>query len=177
MKKFGLGILLTVFILVSLTGCKKDKNKITVREGRYVSVDGESYITVTDYKNGKSDEFEEVTGYCDIQFCNVDMSTFIDFYLANNTGSYVAVNMGGKATEKELDEIRKMLLERVDFKAQFEDNKAHFFVFKDSYGDYGMASKVEGSGFDQGYETYVSLLFLPEENIIAVDGVKYILSE
>lgn len=38
------------------------------------------------------------------------MSTFIDYYLANNTGNYVAVNMGGKATEKELDEIRKMLL-------------------------------------------------------------------
>lgn len=177
MKNRVFSILIYLIFLVALTGCQKTKNKITVKEGKYVSVDGDSYMTVENYKEGKSEEFEEVIGCCDIQFYNVDMTSFVDFYLANNTGNYVAVNMNGKATEEELKEIRKMLMERVDFVSQFEKNKSCFFFFKDYAGDYGMLCKVEGSGFDQGYETYVSLLYLPDENTIAVDGIKYILEE
>ncbi len=70
-----------------------------------------------------------------------------------------------------------MLMDNVDFRKQFIDNKAEFFYFKDSYGDYGLAGKVDGSGFGQGYETYVSIGYLPKEKTIIVDDVKYILEE
>lgn len=171
---YGLMILSLLFIF---TGCGKKADKITVKEGKYISADGESYITVDNYIKGKSDKFEEVIGYCDIQFHNVDMSSFEEFYLASNTANYVTVNYNGDATEEQIQEIEDMLMERVDFENQFEENKANYFFFKDDKGAYGLGCEVDGSGFDQGYETYMSLVYKPAEKIIEVDGVKYILEE
>lgn len=177
MKRIYLYGLMILSLLFILTGCGEKTDKTTVKEGKYISVDGESYITVENYKKGKSDKFEEVIGYCDIQFHNVDMSAFEEFYLINNTANYVMLNYDGKATEEQRQEIREMLMERVDFKNQFEENKANYFFFRDYEGDYGLGCEVEGSGFDQGYETYMSLLYKPAEKTIEVEGVKYILEE
>lgn len=171
-------IILLVLIIINLllTGCGKEKDSKVV-EGKYVSVDGESYIVVDEYKKGGSDEFEQVIGYCNIQFHNADLTSFEDFYLDNNTASYIAVNTNGHISDEQLKEIQDMLKVRVDFKKQFEDHKAKFFYYKDDYGDYGLICKVDGSGFEQGYETYVNLRYLYEDKTIIVDEVKYILQE
>ena len=177
MKRVSLYGLLILSLLFVLTGCGDKADKTTVKEGKYISVDGESYITVENYIKGKSEKFEEVIGYCDIQFHNVDMSSFEEFYLKNNTMNYVQLNYEGNVTEEQLQEIKEMLMKRVDFKNQFEENKANYFFFKDYAGDYGLGCEVDGSGFDQGYETYMSLLYKPSDKTIEIDGVKYILEE
>lgn len=177
MKRVCLYGLLLVTFLFMITGCDEKTDKTTVKEGKYISVDGESYVTVENYIKGKSEKFEEVIGYCDIQFHNVDMSSFEEFYLANNTTNYIQINMDGKATEEQLHEVKEMLIKRVDFKKQFEENAANYFFFKDYEGNYGLGCEVDGSGFDQGYITYMSLAYKPSEKTIEVDGVKYILEE
>lgn len=169
-------ILFIIMINITITGCQ-NKKVSKVIEGKYISVDGESYIVVDDYKKGKSDEFDEVIGYCNIQLHNVDLTAFEDFYLSNNTANYLAVNTNGNVSDEQMKEIQDILKSRVDFKKQFEDNKAEFFYFKDAYGDYGLGCEVDGSGFDQGYETYLSLGYSLKDKTIIIDEVKYILQE
>ena len=177
MRRIKRIISVLLVMLFMLTACNKQDVKMVIEDGKYVSVDKSSYIVVSDYKNGKSDEYDEIIGYCNIQFFNVDLSAFEEYYLANNTANYIAVNTEGNVSDERLKEIQDMLMDNVDFRKQFIDNKAEFFYFKDSYGDYGLAGKVDGSGFGQGYETYVSIGYLPKEKTIIVDDVKYILEE
>lgn len=165
-----------MIILTVLTGCGKE-NEPKVISGKYVAADGESYVVVDGYEKGKSDKFEEVIGYCNIQFFNVDLTSYEEFYLNNNTASYIAVNIEGSVSDDQIKEIQDMLKDRVDLKKQFEDNKARFFYYKDSYGDYGLGCEIDGSGFDQGYETYVNLLYLPEDKTIVINEMKYVLQE
>lgn len=174
-KKYKKNIVyLLIVIAILITACgKKEENIPKPFEGKYIATDGSGYITVENYRNGSSEEFEEVVGLCDLQFFNVDLSGYEEFYLLNNATNYIAVNTEGGLTDEEVEEIMDMLRANVNFKKQFEENKATFSYYEDDDGGHGLICEVEGSGFGQGYETYVNIQYIPNEKAICIDELKF----
>ncbi len=173
-------VLLCVICIVfaNLVGCgKKDFPKPV--SGKYVSVDGNSYIVIGEYSAGKSEKFDEVLGYCDIQFTNVDLSPFSEFSVINGTSVYIAINdLGGKLSSEEVKEIKKKFESNIDLNKQFVENKAKFgYFYSENEKGYGFLCEIEGSGFDGAYECYVAMEYIAKEKTIICEEIKYILEE
>lgn len=146
--------------------------------GKYISVDGNSYITLGEYSEGKSNEFDEIMGYCDAQFTNVDLSSFAEFCEFNGAGNYIVVNKLTGLTTEETAKIRERFRNNIDLNTQFVENKAKFgYFYSESEKKYGLCCEIEGSGFDGAYECYVSMEYNSEEREIICDEIKYILEE
>lgn len=178
-KKEKIISLFTVLIIsiVLLMGCgKKDVPKPI--SGKYISDDGNSYIMLENYKNGKYKGFNEEIGYCELQFHNVDLSSFKQFGVMNSTGNYITNHKLENASKEEKNKIQEMYETNINMEKQFEANKAKFsFFYSSDEKKYALCCAVDGSGFDGSYETYVSMEYNFKKKAIICDEIKYTLKE
>ena len=176
-RKLEVLICMLGIILLNCTSCgKKDVPKPIA--GKYVSADGDSYIVVENYKSGKSEKFDEIIGCCDIQFTNVDLSSFSEFCVINGTGNYIVVNKLSGLSAEETEEIKKKFESNIDLNKQFIENKAEFgYFYSKDEKKYGLCCEIEGSGFNGAYECYVSMEYNADEKMIVCNEIKYILEE
>lgn len=165
------------FVIVCCLGCGAEEIPKPIA-GKYISTDGNSYIVLGEYSQGKSDKFDEIMGYCDAQFTNVDLSSFAEFCEFNGAGNYIMVNKLTGLTTEETAEIRKKFRNNIDLNAQFVENKAEFgYFYSESEKKYGLCCEIEGSGFDGAYECYVAMEYNLKDRTIVCDDIKYILEE
>ena len=180
-KKFNLSICYGLILICICGVCSGCKNNSEVVEGKYVSVgkNKDSYITVTDYTN----EDVAYLGECNLQFTNVDLSIFEDFAVNNAVSNYIGVNdLGEGMTEEEFEEEFKKLKEKfasnIDLKKQFSDNKSLFeYGYNENEKVYWISGEIDGSGFDDKYECFVNMEYIPSEKSKVIDEKKYVLEE
>lgn len=121
-------IILAVLLLV---GCGK-REKPKPIEGKYISVDGNSYILLENYKNGNAQseknklmtESSDMIGTCELQFHNIDLSIIKNNIITMATTSYFQKHHLSKASQEEKDNVKNMLESNIDLDKQFAQNKA-----------------------------------------------------
>ncbi len=176
-KKKIINIFILYIIVLCMTGCGKEKVPKPV-EGKYVSMDGSSYMVLSDYTDERPKDSEDVFGKCKLQFTNVDLSGFSEFCILNATSNYISVNKLSELSKEELDGIKKNFESNIDLKKQFMDNKAEFeYFYSEEEKGYGFMCEIEGSGFDGAYECYVAAEYVADEKAIICDEVKYIFED
>lgn len=164
-------------VFLNLTGCGKKETPKPIA-GKYVSVDGNSYIVLENYRDGKSGKFDGTIGHCDIQCTNVDLSYFSEFSIGNTAREYIrAIKRSGGSPEG-YEETKKKFESNIDVNKQFIENKDEFEYFYSEYDKgYGLSCEIKGSGFDGTYESYVMMEYDSKEKIIICNEIKYILEE
>lgn len=180
-KKFNLSICYSLILICICGLCSGCKNNSEVVEGKYVSVgkNKDSYITVSDFTN----EDVEYLGECNLQFTNVDLSIFKEYAVINATGNYVVEydlreNMTEEEFKKEFEKLKEKFASNIDLKKQFSDNKSLFEFGYDEYEKaYWISGEIDGSGFNNEYECYVNMEYIPSEKSIVIDEKKYVLEE
>ena len=165
--------LISVSIIIILSGCGQNDE---LKEGKYSleNSNGQSYIALSDFSKDNSDYL----GTCYLQFENVDLTTFEETSINNTFSNYVFENNLNNLSEKEQADLRNEFLSKIDLKKQFVDNKSLFeYGYSEEQEGYWLMSEINGSGFNNEYETYVSMQYIPEENTLIFDEKKYVLEE
>lgn len=158
-------------MVMLLTGCKAD-----LKEGKYVleNGDGQSYITISDYTK----EGSEYLGFCKMQFKNVDFTTFEEHSVNNTFLNYITNKGLTDLSEEEQEKLKKEFEANLNFEKQFVENKSLFeYGYSEEQEGYWLMSEINGSGFDDAFETYVNMQYIPEENALVFDERKYILEK
>lgn len=175
MKKIVVNFFLIMLIL-GLSGCGKDKVPKPV-EGRYVSLDGDSCIVLSNYSSQKNEKDGQI-GTCNLWFKDVDFSDFQNFSVQNSAINYKTKMYPEGCSDNEMDEIIKMFENQIDINKQFSENKALFtYFYSESEKAYGFQCEIEGSGFDGAYENYVTVEYRADDNALICNEIKYILEE
>lgn len=172
-------IIILCIIILCFTGCGNKENTPKPINGKYVSADGGSYIILSDYEHGRPKGADaDVFGKGNLQFINVDLSTFSEYCVYNNTSNYIYINKLAELGIEERDEITKMFEDKIDIHNQFMDNSAEFeFFYSEVDKAYGFMCEIAGSGFDGAYECYVTVEYVADEKTIICDEIKYVLEE
>lgn len=174
-KKFVLNIILLMMILC-ISGCGKEKPPKPI-EGKYVSSNGNDYIILSNYVS-KSNDLNEKIGECDLKFTNVDLSGFYNFSVYNSASNYATRYFPDGCSEKEKDMLLEKYRKQIDLNKQFSENKAKFkYFYSTTEKRYGFMCEIEGSGFDDAYETYLTVEYRADEKAIICDEIKYVLEE
>lgn len=175
MKKIVVKLFL-IMLIMGLSGCGKDKIPEPV-EGKYVSLNGDSFIVLSDYESQKNEKDGQI-GKCNLQFENVDFSDFQNFSVHNSAINYRTKKYPDGCSDNEMDEMIKMFENQIDVNKQFCENKALFtYFYSESEKGYGLQSEIEGSGFDGAYENYVTVEYNPRDKALICNEIKYILEE
>lgn len=176
-KKIVVLLCVVCLLCANFVGCGK-KGVPKPVAGKYVSADGNSYIVLSNYKAEKSKESEDVIGYCDIQFSNVDLSTTLEYCVHISTSRYIEANKEKGLTEEDIEAVKKKFADDIDLQGQLIDNAAEFeYFYSETDKGYGFSYEIEGSGYDGAYECYLILEYIADEKAVIYDEIKYTLEK
>lgn len=168
-------VLAAVLLTCSLTACNPKRE---FGEGVYhMEGDPDVTITITDVVDTPNDK--DIDKTCKVQFSeNFDFSEFEEsaINLISNSQVYLhndqREDMDEKELQKELEECKKTLKEKINYKKQFADNPCTFAMTHNKEENHSLlfADVEGGEGFFPDGSAYCFQIVVDENGRLIVDG-------